>query len=130
MGSLIINGILSKVSAILFLLAMAVVFFKPELTKGKFKEGKTMHKIAVFIDKRHVILGKLALLLSLVHGIVSPVKVLSANWGTYCFAIIVLSCIPCAFHKEGKKDLGLILHKILSIFAFVAFVLHIVLESL
>lgn len=130
MGNVIINGILLKVSTILFLLAMLVAFFKVGLDRGKFKEDKGMYKLAMFIDKRHILLGKLAILMSLVHGIVSPVKVLSENWGTYCFAIIVLACIPCAFHKEGKKDLGLILHKILSILAFIAFVLHIVLESI
>lgn len=127
---LILDSILQKLSTILFLLAIILPLFKKGLENNKYKEGKFMFKLATFLDKRHVPIGGLALLLALVHGIIGGVPIISFNWGTICLAAIILSFIPCAFHKEGKKDAGLILHILLSVPALAAFVLHIVLESL
>jgi hypothetical protein len=126
----ILEAILIKVVSILFLLAFMRPLFRYGLSHNKFKVDGFMFKLATIVNTRHQIIGKLCLLTALIHGLIGNVKILSFNWGTICFVAIIISIIPCRFHKEGKKDKPRLLHILLSIVAFGTFVTHIVMSNI
>ena len=124
----ILNAILLKIATICFLLSILFPLFGLIIRKSK--KQRIIYKLAKFSNTYHEYLGKAALLIAVVHGVISDVKFFSFNFGTICIVLIVISIIPSAFHKKEENDIWRKLHIGLSVLPFIAFVLHIVLESL
>lgn len=121
----IISTILAKISVIIFIFTLLMWLFRVSSEKNwfKMKNGKSLHDK---LKKPHEIFGKILILTSLVHGILSSEKLLSLNYGTASFVMIFLVGVSCAFKKDSNVNRWRLPHKIIGIVALILLIIHLI----
>lgn len=77
------------------------------------------------LRKPHIALGKVVLATALIHGLSSTVDVLSLNYGTYVFVVMVLLGVTFDLKKQLKPFKGFMFyHRILTLAMVILLVLH------
>ena len=119
-----LNIVLIVLATVTLLLSALLPLFKKTVKDpdaGGFYNG-----FVRFIDKKHILVGVLAVNFSVIHAVISDMEFFKITWGTVSIYLLILCKLPLVIHKKDQKDLGLLLHIILSFIALVTLVLHVI----
>jgi uncharacterized membrane protein len=122
----VISTLLAKIAAIIMILSIALWPLGVCVNKVKIKSATKVYRFYEWNKKYHAIMGKVMILAGVAHGILAPQNILSLNWGTACIVCAVLLGASSAFKKESNEKAWVMAHRILSVIAFAAMVMHIV----
>lgn len=122
----IFDIVLARITFAIVIL-LSIIYILRKIIQKKFAKTRGfINKLNIFLRQNHKAMGVLAIILGLVHGILSSDNIFIFNLGTYTWFLLVLLGASWYYKSKFKRKSWMYYHRILAVLFISTLFFHIV----